>query len=68
MYFEEIKYRKQNDERNINYLCIQIEPLYKLFLHNYSVGKRSSRLPYVFLAIGLLTLKVNYDIPIRKQY
>ena len=33
--FEEIKYRKQNDERNINYLCIQIEPLYKLFLHNY---------------------------------
>ena len=65
--FEEIKCRKLNSEKDINYSSNQIEPLYKLFLHNYSVGKRSSRLPYVFLAIGLLTLKVNYNIPLRNN-
>ena len=65
--FEEIKCRKQNEAKEINCSCKQIESLYKLFLHNYSSGKRSSRLPYVYLAIGYLTLKVNYNISVRNN-
>ena len=65
--FEEIKCKNQNQDKDIKYSEKQINSLYELFLHNYSSGKRNSRLPYVFLAIGLLTLKVNYNIPIRNN-
>jgi len=63
---EEVNYRKKNGV-DINCLKKQIESLYKLFLFNYSSGKRNSRLPYVFLAIGLLTLKINMKIPVRSN-
>ena len=36
-------------------------------LHKYSTGKRNSRLPIVFLAIGYLTLKVNINISVRNN-
>ena len=66
--FEEIKYRIQNREKNIKSSEKQIKCLYELFLHNYSAGKRNSRLPYVFLSIAFLTLKINYDIPLRNNF
>ena len=64
---EEIKSRKQNNVKDI--LCIekQVDALFHLFLLNYSNGKRTARLPYVFLAIGYLTLKTNFEIPIRNN-
>jgi len=64
---EEVKYRQQNSVKDINCLKKQIDSLYKLYLHNYSGGKRNSRLPYVFLAIGFLTLKTNMKIPVRSN-
>lgn len=64
---EEIKCRKQNDEKNILHIEKQITALYHLFILNYSSGKRNTRLPYVFLAIGYLTLKINFEIPVRNN-
>lgn len=60
--FEEMKIR---NDYNISK---QIQSLYGLFKFNYSSGKRNSRLPLIFNAIGYLTHKINYDIPIRTDY
>jgi hypothetical protein len=65
--FEEIKLRKQNNINDINNYEKQIYSLYNLCLHKYSTGKRNSRLPIVFLAIGYLTLKVNINISVRNN-
>ena len=64
---EEIKCRKQNNTKDINCIEKQVDALFHLFLLNYSSGKRSARLPYVFLAIGYLTLKTNFEIPVRNN-
>tara|TARA_B110000495_G_C22862862_1_gene503172 strand:+ start:106 stop:819 length:714 start_codon:yes stop_codon:yes gene_type:complete len=57
--FEEMKLRNNTD------ITKQIEALYQLFVLNFSPGKRSSRLPIVFNAIGYLTHDINFKTPIR---
>ena len=64
---DEIKCRKNKNDSNIYLLEKQIISLYKLYLHNYSVGKRNTRLPYIYMAIGLLTLKVEFNKPLRNN-
>ena len=42
-----------------------IQSLFQLFRHSYTCGKRNSRLPYVYNAVGYLTLPLNHKVPIR---
>ena len=65
--YEELKLRVKNNIKNIQLIEKQIISLKKLFMNNYSSGKRNSRLPYVFLAIGFLTLDIKTFPPIRKN-
>jgi len=46
---------------------IQIQNLYRFFRNNYTCGKRGSRLPFLYHAIGYLTLPMKFNIPIRKD-
>tara|TARA_B110000967_G_C18896907_1_gene571375 strand:+ start:256 stop:1338 length:1083 start_codon:yes stop_codon:yes gene_type:complete len=46
---------------------LQIQSLYRFFRHNYTSGKRCSRIPLLYHAIGYLTLPVNFKVPIRKD-
>ena len=59
--FEELKTRRNNTIKK------QIESLYSLFKTNYSPGKRNTRLPLVFNAIGYLTHAINMNIRIRSD-
>ena len=45
-----------------------IESLIPLFKFNYSSGKKNTRLPLLFNAIGYLTHYINYNIPVRNDY
>ena len=65
--YEEIKHRKQNNTKNIELIEKQIISLKNLFMNNYSSGKRNGRLPYLFLAIGYVTLEIKSIPPIRKD-
>ena len=60
--FEEMNLRKN---RNISK---QIQSLYELFKCNYTIGKRTSRIPLIFNAIGYLTHTISFKIPIRNDY
>jgi hypothetical protein len=60
--FEEMNLRKN---RNISK---QIQSLYDLFKCNYTIGKRTSRIPLIFNAIGYLTHTISFKIPIRNDY
>ena len=57
------------EEANIrgNEIKEQIQYLFLLFKINFSSGKRNSRLPLVYLAVGYLTLPVQFNTPIRKS-
>ena len=59
--FEELKTRRNNNIKK------QINSLYSLYKCNYSPGKRNSRLPLVFNAIGYLTNDVKFTIPLRSD-
>jgi hypothetical protein len=56
--------RQQNNKR----ISEQISSIYSLYKFNYSSGKQTSRLPYVFHAIGYLTHTINFKTPIRPEY
>ena len=59
------------DELNLrenHHLSNQIKSLFSLFTNNYSNGKRNSRLPLLFHAIGYLTHDINFSLPIRNNY
>jgi hypothetical protein len=58
---------KELQSRNNPITEKQIKCLYELFKHNFSNGKRTARLPYVFNAIGYLTHKIDFSIPIRND-
>ena len=58
--FEETILRNNNIQK-------QIQSLYTLFKHNYTSGKRNSRLPYIYHSIGYLTLPINFKIPLRNE-
>lgn len=58
---EELKSREENVREQISYL-------YKLFTNDYTHGKRTSRLPILFHAIGYLTHDINFKIPLRNNY
>lgn len=55
------------EEANLRKLEIkqQVQSLFFLYKHNFSGGKRNTRLPLIYHAIGYLTLPVNFSIPIR---
>ena len=57
------------EEANLREIEIkeQIRPLFLLFKHNFSAGKRNARLPLVYHAIGYLTLPIKFSIPIRSS-
>ena len=59
--FEEVKIR---DDENISK---NIESLYEIFILNYSPGKRISRLPLIFNAVGYLTHEINSNVPLRSS-
>lgn len=59
--FEEMEIRKN---KNINK---QIKSLYELFKCNYTVGKRTARLPLIFNAIGYLTNNISFKLPVRND-
>lgn len=45
----------------------QIQALFFLYKHNFTSSKRNVRLPYVYNAIGYLTLPVKFNIRVRKD-
>jgi hypothetical protein len=45
----------------------QIQSLYRFFRNEYTCGKRGSRIPLIYHAIGYLSLPVKFNIPIRKD-
>ena len=59
---EEMKIR---NDRNITK---QILSLFSLFKCNYTSGKRNSRIPIIFYAIGFLTHTINFNQTIRCDY
>jgi len=60
--FEEMKLRKNNQIKK------QLHSLYELFKCNYTLGKRTSRIPLIFNAIGYLTHNISFKLPIRADY
>ena len=60
--FEELNLRCNDD------ISKQIKSLYGLFKNNYSSGKRNTRLPILFNAIGYLTHNIHFQVPIRNDY
>jgi hypothetical protein len=42
----------------------QINALYQLFKYNFTAGKRNSRIPIIYHAIGYLTHSVQFTLPI----
>ena len=46
----------------------QIQSLYRFFRHDYTSGKRNTRLPLIYHAIGYLTLPMKFNLPIRKDH
>ena len=58
------------DEANLrdNNIKKEIQNLFLLYKDNFTSGKRNSRLPLVYHAVGLLTLPVKFNIPIRSNY
>ena len=60
--FEEVKLIKNDN------ILKQIESLFDIYTRNYAIGKRTSRLPVIFNAVGLLTNEINFNIPIRSNY
>ena len=59
--FEEMKLRKNNN------ITKQIKSLFSLYTHNYTTGKRQSRLPILFNSIAYLTNVIDFSIPIRSN-
>ena len=45
----------------------QIQNLYRFFRNDYTCGKRGSRIPLIYHAIGYMTLPIKFNIPIRKD-
>ncbi len=43
----------------------QIRSLFRLFTYDYTSGKRTSRLPYLYHCVGYLSLPLNLRIPLR---
>tara|TARA_B100000686_G_C16758182_1_gene956948 strand:- start:962 stop:2062 length:1101 start_codon:yes stop_codon:yes gene_type:complete len=54
--------------RNNKKISQQINSLYELFQCNYTIGKRSSRIPILLNAIGYLTHTILFNIPVRNDY
>ena len=54
-----------------NDVKIQINALYQLFKYEFTAGKRNSRVPLIYHAIGYLTHTIKFSIPIitdKKAY
>ena len=54
--------------RNDRNITKQILSLFSLFKCNYTSGKRNSRIPIIFYAIGFLTHTINFNQTIRCDY
>ena len=46
----------------------QVDALFDIYTTNYTLGKRVSRIPVIFNAVGLLTNDVIFNIPVRSNY
>jgi len=58
--FEEANLRDNNIKQ-------QIQSLFLLYKHNFTSGKRNTRLPVVYNAIGYLTLPIKFNTRVRKE-
>ena len=58
--FEEANLRDDNIKK-------QIQALFLLYKHNFTSGKRNVRLPYVYHAIGYLTLPIKFNIKVSED-
>ena len=58
--FEEGNLRDNNTKR-------EIQSLFILFKNNYTNGKRKSRIPIIYHAIGYLTLPIKFNRPARSN-
>ena len=58
--FEEAKLRDDNIKK-------QIHSLFMLYKFNFTSSKRNTRLPYVYNAIGYLTLPIKFNTKIRNE-
>jgi len=58
------------EEANLrnNDVKTQIQNLFLLYKDNFTSGKRNTRLPLVYHAVGYLTLPVKFNVPIRSNY
>ena len=43
----------------------QIRSLFRLFTYDYTCGKRTARLPYLYHCVGYLSLPLNLRVPLR---
>ena len=60
--FEEVKNRRDDN------ILKQVDALFDIYTTNYTLGKRVSRIPVIFNAVGLLTNDVIFNIPVRSNY
>jgi len=60
--FEEAKQRKEKE------ITDQINSLYLLYKHDYTSGKQTSRISYIYNAYGLLTHEIDFSLPIHQEY
>ena len=59
---------EEMNQRKDPIITQQINSIYQLYKSNYTSGKQTSRLPYIYYAIGFLTHDINFKIPIRSEY
>ena len=58
--FEEAKLRDEHVQK-------PIQSLFQIFRQDYTCGKRTARLPYLYHSVGYLTLPVNYQVKARPR-
>jgi hypothetical protein len=55
-------------KKDVDFLNLQVQSLYKLFKFNYAPSKKSKKIPFMIYAIRLITDNYNISTPIFKKY
>ena len=55
-------------KKDVDFLNLQVQSLYKLFKFNYAPSKKSKKIPFMVYAIRLITDNYNISTPIFKKY
>lgn len=54
--------------KDVDFLNLQIQSLYKLFKFNYSPSKKTKKIPIIIYALKLINDNYNISAPISKKY